>query len=320
MRLILIFIAALVCLTLPPTALAASKGSGGVFLLAPARIDKFQADPGFSSAGLVTLYTLQPNRRYKVSVLEGNQNKDGAVIWTPQSTDPRDPSAWVKLNETTIDGGTLTRIPIVWTLNTPQSAQPGDHLIAIAVTLIPTKAEQETPPNVQGVGAHIMERFAVPVVFTVSGAQTFAPDITEIRVPKISSATTVPISTTIKNRGNTRIDMEKAKARLEVLVSGKVVKSFPLDWRIYPGSTRVYQFVWSGAPVFAKAEARVSMDFRSQGYKRVSEKTAFYIIPFKIIGLILLILIGVIWMIVAARKSSRAHKAKESAASETVEK
>lgn len=310
-RLIVLTIAMLALMS--PSALAADAtplAPQTGFSVSPLALTDIRLSPGQSITGTLQVFTYGGGRNFEVSVGQATQGSDGAYILQRQSEDPQDVSNWLSATPGEFTSGPGDTEPITWTVQVPQETSPGDYVGLIFVKRIAEEAS--------GGGNRINLEYAVRTEIKVLGEEKFNPVIEQLNSPSFSSGKGFNTSMRLTNRGNVRLDLDNADARLEYVVGGKVRKRFRLEGVIYPDVSRVWNFEWKNPPRFAHATTRVVIDFPKNGDRAattVKRESGTWILPYReiIFGIAIL---GVLIMLLLAARSRRKRAQREAALAE----
>jgi hypothetical protein len=289
MRRTLLLIASIATLFSASPAHAASTGLGN-FTVSPPKVENVQVEPGQTITGIIQLFPNGPGKDFEVEVGSVTQDQNGAYLFGAPKEDPRDVSSWITVNPDKFTSGPGNVEPINWTLKVPKNAEPGDHLGVIYVT-------QKGEGGPETGGARFNGRIAIRLEITVAGEILFQPVIENIGVPRLSSDKNVPITVRISNKGNVRVNLNNADARLQVDNGGEVAARYRLEGILFPGSTRVYRFTWKDAPAWGAPKAEVILDFQNKTLGKTEASQRFYLAPWRLLLAVTLATLGL--MIIA---------------------
>lgn len=268
------------------------------FSVSPLSLTDIRLAPGQSITGTLQVFTYGGGRSFEVTVGQATQGSDGAYILQRQSKNPEDVSNWLTANPAEFTSGPGDVEPITWTVQIPSAAAPGDYVGLIFIKRIAPDSNTANRVNLE---------YAVRAEITVLGEQKFNPVIEQLNSPSFSNGTDFSTSMKLVNRGNVRLDLDNADARLEYIVAGKVRKRFRLEGVIYPNVSRVWNFKWDHPPRFAHATTRVVIAFPKSGDRpatTVKREAGTWILPYREIIFAIAIL-GVLLMLLLAYLSRR---------------
>lgn len=277
---VFVFFAAFVACTFSSVQIATATDSG--FTVTPPKLE-IELGPGQSATGILRVVTHGTGDNYKLELGSATQNPDGSYAYNKPTGKSSDLSTWMKLSPVAFASGPGTNEPISWTISVPANADAGDHIAAIYVT-------QVVQPKAGSMA--IQTRVAVGVRLRVAGDVVFAPQVSALTVPTISSNGPIRIKFSIANKGNLRLDFVQAeKAELQILKGSKVIKRFKITVlddaknrtsdEVFPGASRNFDVSWKKTPTFGQFKARVVLKFKKRPALTRSEN--FRILPYRVI-------------------------------------
>jgi hypothetical protein len=283
------------------------------FSVAPLSLTDIRLSPGQTITGTLQVFTYGGGRHFEVSVGEAAQGSDGAYILKRQDPDNDDPHSvanWLTATPGKFESGPGDTEPITWTVQVPDTAEPGDYVGLIYIRRL-SEDNESTRLNVE---------YAVRAEITVLGEVKFNPVIEQINVPSLSNGDHFDANLRLTNRGNVRLDLDNANARLEFLVDGKVRKRYRLEGLVYPDVSRVWKFTWKNPPRFARVQTRVTIDFPEQGDRpatTVKRSAGSWILPYREL-FFAIIIIGVLlsWLLKWLRGRRQRRQAQAAALAE----
>ena len=260
------------------------------------------------SPPLVTL-TADPGKSIKTTVLIRNVSKtdlvvtgeandfvaageDGTpkVLLDPNETSPYSMKDWITIPNK------LTLIPkeiksMTLNINVPADASPGGHYGVVRFT--------GTPPNLEGQGVSLSASLGSLIFMTVSGDITENMSVEKFNVSKngktgsIFESTPLKFAEQIKNAGN--IHERPGGAVTITNMFNKTVATFsynPDARYILPGSTRLFEQnvdkqELGGKRLFGKYTAKLTVTYGEKNDKTTTSTVTFWVIPWKIILIII---------------------------------
>jgi hypothetical protein len=276
------------------------------FTVAPLSLTDIRLAPGQSITGTLQVFTYGGGKNFEVTVGEASQSSDGAYILKRVGKDknPLAVSNWLEATPSKFTSGPGNTEPVTWTVQVPKSAEPGDYVGVIYIKRL---------SDAQATSQRLNVEYAVRTEITVLGAVKFDPVIEQLNAPTFSNGKGFGANMRLTNRGNVRLDLDNANARLEFVVNGKVRKRFRLEGVVYPKVSRVWKFDWKQAPRFAKVQTRVVIDFPAQGKRSaqtIKRTASTWVFPYQII-VFAIALLGVLLMLLLALLSRRRKRRRE---------
>ena len=181
-------------------------------------------------------------------------------------------------------------------LQSPETARPGGKYVAVAFKPITGSGPDNT-------GASINTVIGSLVYLTVEGEIEENANVVQFKIPGFSEYGPISFNTEIKNLGDIHIN---PKASVEVKdIFGRKVYSFALDsLNIFPGTSRIYKNSWEQKWLFGRFTASLSGYYGTTSPQNLAAITSFWVIPYKLIVIILLALaIGVTTFFYVRRKN-----------------
>jgi hypothetical protein len=259
--------------------LGASPASAS-FKVSPTTVD-LSRDPGGAALGTIGVRLRQEHgHRYRALVQEIDQKADGTQVYGPASGSPYSASSWVTLSPTRFTGAPNRTQPIQYRVQVPADAEPGDHLASITV-------QRLASPN--DATATAVMAISVRLTIRVQGPVHERARITGFDVPGIAAGEDpVKIVTTVKNAGNVTLDFEGAnRGGVRILDGDDRREVLPFGGRLFPGQVRVFDSRWEDPPLFGDFDAEATI---RTGARSVSERDGFWVIPWRqIVALLLLV-------------------------------
>lgn len=181
------------------------------------------------------------------------------------------------------------------TMNVPEDVGPGGHYGVVRFTGL--------PPEVEDTGVSLSASVGTLILVNVSGNISEQAKIAEFYTAKGEAKRWLfeygPINLVqkIQNDGNVHI---KPKGSVRVLnMFGKEVKSFQLNeagGNVLPGSTRKFEQTLEQKFMFGRYRVQADVVYGSEN-KIISRTISFWVIPYKLIFITLLVIVLIIFLI-----------------------
>lgn len=256
---------------------------------------ELSANPGSQSKHSIRLENRNP---HPVKIVVDRRNftaigEEGAVGLTEEETS-FSLASWIDL-----DGSEVTLPPggtrlYNFTVNVPLNAEPGGHFGSIIFRTIPAS-------NVEGSGATLAQEIGSLLLVRVAGSQT-EDAIIDSFAPSQSFFEYGPVKliTRVKNLGNVHL---KPVGTITITnMWGQQVASMNLDSRnVLPDSVRRLENTWDTRWGFGRYQATVVMIFGQDQLQRAAV-THFFLLPYKLMLLIALVVILLSLLIYKSRK------------------
>jgi hypothetical protein len=180
-------------------------------------------------------------------------------------------------------------------INVPANAEPGGHYGVIRFT--------GTPPNLQGTGVSLSASIGALVLLKVNGAITDKLSVAEIFVSKDGKRGSffengpLALSERIKNEGSVH---EKPDGKVTVYNwLGSKVAELPISspaHNVLPDSIRRFDQVFGHKNLFGHYTVQLTASYAANK-TLTSQKIGFWVIPWKLILLILALIIVLYWLL-----------------------
>jgi hypothetical protein len=165
-------------------------------------------------------------------------------------------------------------------LQVPGNASPGGKYISVAF-------KPQTAGMPEGSGAKINTVIGSLVYLTVEGDITENAQITQFGAPNFSEYGPIPFKTEILNLGDLHINPKVSVEIKDML--GRKVFSYALDnLNIFPGTSRIYQNSWETKWLFGRFTASIIGYYGQDNNLPLTAVASFWVIPYKLITVILL--------------------------------
>jgi len=196
-------------------------------------------------------------------------------------------SSWIEITKdpVLIQGGEIKDVP--FTITVPQNASPGGHFGSIFFI-----AEAD---HLKEIGSGIGYQVGTIVNLRVAGDILEDAQIREFRAnEKIYEKSDVKFLTRVENLGNTAL---RTRGPIEITnMFGKKVGSVVMNEEgaaVLPKSDRSYAVVWKDEGFsIGKYDAVMSLNYGDEVKKTISSSVSFWILPQKIILLVLAVVFG----------------------------
>jgi hypothetical protein len=254
---------------------------------------ELKRDPGGAAVGTVNVRLRhERGRRYRVVVQEISQKPDGTQVYGPATDSRFSASSWVAVSPSAFSGAPDRTQPIQYRVQVPPDAEPGDHLASLTVRRL------ASPP---GATAAAVMAVSVRLTIRVAGAVRPAARITGLDVPSIAAAgESVEVETTVRNTGNATLDFEGPnRGSVRILDGGDAEQTLPFRGRLFPGQVRVFDSSWDDPPLLGDFDAEASIEV---GGRPVQRREGFWVIPWRQIAALLLIVGAVLLLALGWRR------------------
>jgi len=191
-------------------------------------------------------------------------------------------TSWVDVDKGkfTLAGGKQQRVKFV--IRVPYNAEPGGHYASVFAHLSPTTADSQS-------GAYVGQKIGSLVLLRVAGNVREEASIESFKTAsKWLEKGPITFDLRIKNTGSVHI---KPKGMIAITnIWGDKVADIPVDQKnVLPGAIRHMSAEWSDTPMIGKFTATV-LSYYGQDNQQMTETTTFWIIPWKIILVITIII------------------------------
>jgi hypothetical protein len=239
-----------------------------------------------------------------------SEGEDGqARLIEPGSENGPYMSSWIQITNKGVSFAPGETKDFNFKIAVPTNAGPGGYYGAL---VFGTKA-----PNVKvdsaekGAAIGVAQQAAVLVLIQIAGQVNESAIIRDFSTDK--SLYNTPFSTTfltrIENQGNVHI---KPRGVIQVYnVMGKEVSNIKINDKsanVLPKTIRKFDNIWKDSFGFGRYKAVLSLSYGTSaenggtGMQSLNSITYFWVLPFKIVGIILLIVIGIFLFIVSSFK------------------
>lgn len=292
----------LILATSTPAALAASngKGLGQALEIAPPLLT-LNANPGQVIHTQIELRDIA-----KVNLIVTNEINDfvaNGVDGTPKilmgdesNNDPFSMRNWVTpLPQFTLTPNQIQRLSV--TISVPKNASPGGHYSVIRFTGI--------PPSLKGSGVSLSASLGALVLLTVNGKLTHKMSINTFTVSKDEGGKpaklfqSAPLSFAVKLKNSGNIQEEPTGHITVSDLFGRAVAGVNINLpprNVLPDSTRNFAGALDKSDLGSKRlfglyHAKLVVKYGDQYKQSTSDTITFWVIPYKLIGIIVLLLV-----------------------------
>lgn len=269
----------------------APTGSNGV---TPRDYFEYQLRPGQTLRDMVSVSNVTDHdMTFKMYPADAYDTpSDAAFALKLQTDEQTDAGSWIKLGYDTLTVPANSRADLVFEINVPTDASPGDHTAGIL-------AEDASPPDPgQQTGVAIQRRVGTRVYIRVQGPMNPQLTVTEIGLkkkqalfPPFSGTGNLDVGYIVTNTGNIRMSGAKATLKLKGLF-GRTLKTLaPADLpEMLPGATFVVNTPMGSLPIIDRLTVEVTID--APGFKSTRSK-AVWDIPWLEVLIVLVIVTAV---------------------------
>lgn len=189
-------------------------------------------------------------------------------------------------------------------LQVPGDARPGGRYFA--VTLRPA----DSAGGAKETGASVNSVVGSLVYLTVAGKTKEAGGVVAFSVPSFSEYGPINIGTEIKNSGDIHIT-PKAVIEIKNMLGRKVFSTALTNLNIFPGTSRIYQNSWETRFLFGRYQANLAGYFGQANNLPLVAMATFWVIPYKLITIILLAIVIVVVFFSYFRKRQETEEIEE---------
>lgn len=202
---------------------------------------------------------------------------------------------WIAVYPNSITVAPHKRFELNYYIQIPVNASPGGHYSAIVYEPVTSGANQAS-------GASIKTQIATLVYITVSGQMTEKAEVTKFQAPQFSEYGPVEIKTQIENSGDTHITPQGNITIKDIF--GRTIYVSALQTRnIFPGNIALnYSNLIGQHLMFGRFQANLLASFGQQNNLPLYASLVFWVIPWRIITVSILIAIALILSIILILK------------------
>jgi len=228
-------------------------------------------------------------------IVEDNEGSP-TFIEGPTQISPRFAAAsWVELPYDRITIAPKDKVLIQAKINAPVDAQPGGRYVAIFFEPGGTLPEEATTSALQEATTPIAIRIAALVSLRVAGPVEENAYVTQLTAPRFLEYGPISVTTEILNKGNYHIK-PKGTIALYSLFGKKIDQQLLKEQNIFPDVTRLYENKLGQKWLLGKYKIELNAAYGESG--KILTATVFtWIIPWKIIAIIVLAIVIIILLI-----------------------
>ena len=290
-------VAGVFALTATTSAQSAPEGSGQALEIGPPLIN-LSANPGETVTASISLRDISPTSLFVTGsfndFVAGGEDGTPKILLEEDEVSPYSMKAWVQpIIPLTLQSREIKNVTL--TINVPENASPGGYYGVVRFT--------GTPPDLEGAGVSLSASLGSLVLLKVSGDANESLAIEEFSVNKNGVTGTLfetaPLTFVerIKNDGNIHQQpsgLVTIKDMFGNVVATLGVNQPPRD--VLPGSTRKFEqpldkTVIGDRVLFGYYTAELTVNYGTDN-ESTTASTSFWVIPYTLIGVILLGLVG----------------------------
>lgn len=261
--------------------------------------------------GEVSTTTVSVTSRVKTPVtfalttedIVGSNNPDQPVLLLGGDKSPYSLKDYLhpEINQFTLNFGQRIQIPV--TIDLPKTAAPGGFYAAVIVSNAPSKLSGASS-TVENPGTKIISRIASLFFVRVNGAVNQSGHLSDFRIKEpgpIYQNANLTFQIYFNNEGNIHL-VPYGYITIKNMW-GAVVDQLPIDaYFALPHSLRYREILWGRLVALGRYTATVSLN---RGYASTTdEKTiSFWIIPWKVMAIVILIILLIVGLIYFFRKN-----------------
>lgn len=279
-----------------------NPGSGQALEIAPPVIT-LTADPGQVLKTQISLRDITSEQLKVTSQVNDFEaaGEDGTpkILLEEGETSPQSIKTWVApLPELLLEPRQIKNLPV--TINVPANASPGGYYGVVRFTA--------TPPELEGTGVSLSASLGSLILIRVKGQANEKMEVASFTVGKdgktgsLFESAPLQFTQRLKNAGNV---FEQPSGQVVVKdMFGKTVGATNVNLpprNVLPSSTRKFEqpfdkSVIGSKKLFGKYTATLNITYGSDK-KTLTESITFWIIPYKLIAIVLAVLIGGFFLI-----------------------
>jgi hypothetical protein len=270
---------------------ALSQTAAATFKVSPTAVDLERGAGGAALGTIGVRLGHEGGYRFRTVVQEITQRPDGTQAYSPASDSRFSASSWVSVTPATFLGAPDRTQPIQYRVSVPADAEPGDHLASLTVQRL-AKATKATASSIEAVSVRLTIR--------VRGAVRPEARIVGLEVPSIADGGPISVAATVRNTGNVTLDFEHANpGQVKILDGSDREATLPFEGSLFPGQTRVFDSRWEDPPLFGSFDAEAAV---KTGSREAQRKEGFWVIPWRQIGALVLIVAAVVLIALGWRR------------------
>jgi hypothetical protein len=235
--------------------------------------------------------------KFTTEDMTASDNPDESVVFLGNKTGPYSIKNFVKpeVDEVTLLTGQRLRMPV--TITIPKDAEPGGLYGGLMVAAYNIGGPGEVNGETAAPSINIITRVASLLFITVKGNALQSGFLKDLTMSKsFYEAGPVAFEVSSANTGNVHLD---PYGTIEIKdMFGRVVDTRQVEpWFVMPRSERVREIKWNSAFLIGSYTATLKMN---RGYQDIvdSKTVSFWVLPWKLILIGLILLVLVIWFFV----------------------
>ncbi len=203
-------------------------------------------------------------------------------------------ATWIKVSPGTATIAGKESKTFDYTISVPTNAEPGGRFGSIVFS---TSPKQVTGGSGVAVGQEVGALVFLKIAGDVHESAAIASFTTGHKIHEYGPVT---FEARVKNKGNVQF---RPRGTISISnIFGKTVETIPVDSRnVLPSAIRKMDGAWKHKWLFGPYTATISLVYGTKG-QIITASTSFWGIPYKIIGIILLILAGLGFFVIRGRK------------------
>lgn len=301
-KLLAVFVASILTIVIAGGALVSAQNAGQGLEISPPLVD-LKADPGQTiktqiRVRNVTKDPLVVKAQFEDFVANGEDGQPKILLKEGEKS-PYSIKDWLSSTSSiTLASGQRENIEV--TIAVPKDASPGGHYGVVRFT--------GTPPELEGTGVSLSASVGTLVLVNVSGNVKQSAKVAELFTSQNGKRRSlfeygpITITTRVQNNGNVHF---KPKGTVQVTnIFGKNVYLGQLNQdnrTALPGSIRKFEQTIDKKFMFGKYNVQADVVYGSDS-QITSAKTSFWVIPYKLIGLIIL---GIVLLVFIVRNYNK---------------
>lgn len=277
--------------------------------------EKLQLDPGETYEGEFTLWNLEESTAtyyVQVSSFRQIQNQPGSAIYLSKEEDSKNPysaSNWVNIEQTELELVPNRNITVGYTITVPEEITLGEYSVEIYFTSEEAEKQDVT-------ATYSVLNSGIPILITVGDEYSESAEILDFYSTKkiYEKPNFTTLITRIQNLGDTHIT-PKGDIVLKNIFNKEVgrIQFNSSDQSILRDNSGIYESTWDLDRYISNkqlaigpitAETLILYRRNNPGFAVLSASTTFWIIPWKLLILILLAII-ITYVVLTLRKKRK---------------
>lgn len=268
----------------------------GDFVVGPGKTELF-LDPGESAKREISVTNrLGRDMRFRVEIEDftGSMDPNRTVVFYGNKKGPYSLRDYIQpeTEEFTLAHGQRAVFDV--NINIPEDAEPGGRYGSVIISTSPIVVDEDEVPGA-GPQVAVVSRLANLLFVRVNGPVKEEGKLTGFKTTK-SFYETGPVMFELLSENTGSVHLNNYGIVEVYNMLGKKVGEIQMDpWFVMPQSLRLREVAWESRNfLFGKYTAKASIN---RGYDDIVDvkETTFWVIPWKIIGLILVVLSTIIW-------------------------